>query len=555
MTSRSTVAPGHKAAVVGACPRRQPLRTLSSATIVTTLVAASALVPGIYAVEASLNTRGIHPDKLSLYKKSTTQFNCIDKSGTISITAVNDDYCDCLDGSDEPGTSACTNTSFYCTNIGHIGQSLPSSRVNDGVCDPECCDGSEEFSGLVSCPNTCNLVAAEHKKKLDADIALKKEGSKKRQMLISLAKDMKLQRESQVTHLKSTLKVAAQRISTLKDLKAEAETYQAHMQEVASRKSKNTCEEKLLKSISIEKEIRDAAVLVHKKHTALVSSLKELEAVSDEIGSDDREKAIEEVMHALVDHEQIDADTLTLLYPPTAPDEPEDEIIVPQKLADPCNEDHAPFVVCVVYSIYYASLSVWRGALSPIYWDGWTKLYNSAVDMAYNDVVYKDPKHTGELLLAAERDQDNAQKMLNDLVVLDTVDMGPDREWEGLYKQCFKFVDAEYTYEVCPMESVKQIPKNGGDEVQLGEFTRWGRRGVDSTSNHNYMSMMFENGQACWNGPLRSVELVLECGKEFRILSVNEPSKCEYAMEGTSPTLCHYDDAVDDGSADEKSEL
>ncbi|KAH6577177.1 hypothetical protein BASA62_001001 [Batrachochytrium salamandrivorans] len=305
--------------------------TLSSATIVTTLVAASALVPGIYAVEASLNTRGIHPDKLSLYKKSTTQFNCIDKSGTISITAVNDDYCDCLDGSDEPGTSACTNTSFYCTNIGHIGQSLPSSRVNDGVCDPECCDGSEEFSGLVSCPNTCNLVAAEHKKKLDADIALKKEGSKKRQMLISLAKDMKLQRESQVTHLKSTLKVAAQRISTLKDLKAEAETYQA---------------------------LYAGAVLVHKKHTALVSSLKELEAVSDEIGSDDREKAIEEVMHALVDHEQIDADTLTLLYPPTAPDEPEDEIIVPQKLADPCNEDHAPFVVCVVYSIYYASLSV-----------------------------------------------------------------------------------------------------------------------------------------------------------------------------------------------------
>ena len=31
-------------------------------------------------------------------------FVCLDQEKTVSATAVNDDYCDCRDGSDEPGT-------------------------------------------------------------------------------------------------------------------------------------------------------------------------------------------------------------------------------------------------------------------------------------------------------------------------------------------------------------------------------------------------------------------------------------------------------------------
>ena len=38
------------------------------------------------------------------------------------------------DGSDEPGTSACMNSSFACENLGYIVQMVPSSRVNDGIC-------------------------------------------------------------------------------------------------------------------------------------------------------------------------------------------------------------------------------------------------------------------------------------------------------------------------------------------------------------------------------------------------------------------------------------
>lgn len=52
---------------------------------------------------------------------------------------VNDDYCDTLDGSDEPSTSACSHLSssfFPCLSNGRRGVanvSIPTSRINDGT--------------------------------------------------------------------------------------------------------------------------------------------------------------------------------------------------------------------------------------------------------------------------------------------------------------------------------------------------------------------------------------------------------------------------------------
>ncbi|CAM8880264.1 unnamed protein product [Rhodiola kirilowii] len=78
---------------------------------------------------------GVHPLDEEYYASEV--INCKDGSKSVSRVRINDDFCDCADGTDEPGTSACPNGKFYCKNMGN------------------CCDGSDENVGGFRCPNNC----------------------------------------------------------------------------------------------------------------------------------------------------------------------------------------------------------------------------------------------------------------------------------------------------------------------------------------------------------------------------------------------------------------
>eukprot|EP00746_Dinoflagellata_sp_MGD_P143903 gnl/MRDRNA2_/MRDRNA2_76667_c1_seq1.p1 gnl/MRDRNA2_/MRDRNA2_76667_c1~~gnl/MRDRNA2_/MRDRNA2_76667_c1_seq1.p1 ORF type:complete len:428 (-),score=77.11 gnl/MRDRNA2_/MRDRNA2_76667_c1_seq1:479-1762(-) len=102
-----------------------------------------------------VSPRGVAPTGAAHY--NLTPFKCQDGSAPrFGGAVVNDDFCDCDDGSDEPGTSACGDTGwFYCVNEGSIPQWLQASRVDDSVCD--CCDGSDESPGV--CEARCRKEA------------------------------------------------------------------------------------------------------------------------------------------------------------------------------------------------------------------------------------------------------------------------------------------------------------------------------------------------------------------------------------------------------------
>lgn len=131
---------------------------------------------------------GVAPSDMANYQPNPMGlFACLDGEMRVGWASMNDDFCDCSDGSDEPGTGACPNTRFFCVGGGHY---LLSSRINDGICD--CCDGSDEWKKLtvradvlqkhnfnikyVPCGNSCwpllyatSMLVAGHRLSVNGD--------------------------------------------------------------------------------------------------------------------------------------------------------------------------------------------------------------------------------------------------------------------------------------------------------------------------------------------------------------------------------------------------
>lgn len=73
--------------------------------VLSSLIIVSAALSGVAAASASsADLRGVSPGVQNKYKPdSASKWRCLDGTRVLPFKAVNDDFCDCADGSDEPG--------------------------------------------------------------------------------------------------------------------------------------------------------------------------------------------------------------------------------------------------------------------------------------------------------------------------------------------------------------------------------------------------------------------------------------------------------------------
>lgn len=151
-----------------------------------------------------------------------------------------------------------------------------------------------------------------------------------------------------------------------------------------------------------------------------------------------------------------------------------------------------------------------------------------------------------DALKAAQDSLTGSQNQLSDHKDDLNRDYGQDDVFRALRGQCVSKDSGEYTYELCWLDGTKQRSKKGGSETGMGTFVRLDSITVDEgipadgkgLGSGERVTLRYENGQHCWNGPNRSTLVVLACAEKDEIWKVIEEEKCVYRMEVGTPAVC-----------------
>uniref|UniRef100_A0A2K6GY00 Glucosidase 2 subunit beta n=1 Tax=Propithecus coquereli TaxID=379532 RepID=A0A2K6GY00_PROCO len=468
------------------------------------------LLPLCWAVEVK-RPRGVSLTNHHFYDESKP-FTCLDGSATIPFDQVNDDYCDCKDGSDEPGTAACSNGSFHCTNTGYKPLYVPSSRVNDGICD--CCDGTDEYNSGIVCENTCKEKGRKERESLQQMAEVTREGFRLKRILIE---DWKKAREEKQ-------QLAASRAQRERELAADAfQELDDDMDGAVSVAELQTHPELDTDGDGAVSEAEAQALLggdaqtdaasFHDRVWAAIRDKYRSEALPDDLPAPsapdvteakeeqppvpspptEEEEEEEEAAEDEVEEEEEEDESEVLGEQPKEAPPP----LAPPQPASPSEEDKMP----------------------P--YDEQTQAFIDAAQEARNKFE------------EAERSLKDMEESIRNLEQEISFDFGPSGEFAYLYSQCYELSTNEYVYRLCPFKLVSQKPKLGGSPTNLGTWGSWA--GPD---HDKFSAMKYEQGTGCWQGPNRSTTVRLLCGKETMVISTTEPSRCEYLMELMTPAAC-----------------
>ncbi|GFR67114.1 protein kinase C substrate 80K-H, partial [Elysia marginata] len=523
-----------------------------------------------------------------------TEFKCLSNGKTIPMEHVNDDYCDCEDGSDEPGTSACSNGLFYCENKPYKGTYMMSSRVNDGICD--CCDGSDEYDGTITCENTCEQLFAEIRAQQEAFRKKQEEGYKVKLEYIQQGHRVKEEKRSRLSELTKSKAALVEERDNVKAAKEEAE--------IPEKEAKDKHEE-AWKAVKEERQKQKDAVVAAQAFAEIDANednvvdfpelMKHMEFDIDSDGTVSEEEARE----YLEDNEQTDLTTFTekiwpnikeIFKPKGSEKESEgqqEEGTQPEEGSPPAEDGGEQEAATLPDSVTEGGADT---ASPDEDHDRYEDDDDDEVDIDYpedddddddddddedNDGLEglddkkdrkvnrrrerrrkhksdseseeeKMPEYSEEtklLIQAADEARklydeadDKVREVEKEIIGIEKyleMDFGPQEEFSALKGQCFEFTDREYTYKFCPFDKTSQKPKGGGIETNLGTWGHW-----YGPEEDKYDSQKYENGQGCWNGPNRSCHVNFHCGAENILTGASEPSRCEYQFDFTTPARC-----------------
>ncbi|KAF2712396.1 hypothetical protein K504DRAFT_373582 [Pleomassaria siparia CBS 279.74] len=519
--------------------------------------------------------RGVGPEFAKFYKDREA-FTCISNpSIKLDISRLNDDYCDCPDGSDEPGTSACSYISplsppqpsrvkigqfnetlalpgFYCKNKGHIPSYVPFTNINDGVCDYElCCDGSDEWDGIggVKCEDRCSKIGKEWRKQDEARQKSLGAANKRRKELATEAGRLKKEVEDRIKTLHTQIQGAELKVTALE--KSVQEIEKAEKGKVFKGTGKGG-KVTVLAGLAKDRiqELGDSLNRVRDERDTARSRVEELEAIltkfKEEYNPNFNDEGVKRAVKAWEDYaaqdhagpdEARDRDLESILSP-------DDEAAI--KWEEFESTEEGDIELLYKFEEYLPeSLRTWVDQ----------KLRDLRVVLIENGML-ADP-HTdspeSKVVTDARQQLDNAKSELeSDRTELRNhqedleKDYGPDDVFRALKGHCVNQDSGEYTYEFCYLDKTTQKSKKGGGHTGMGNFVRIEMVTVDDDlpadgkglgSGQRY-GLKYENGQHCWNGPNRSTMVILACAEKDEIWKVVEEEKCVYKMEVGSPAVC-----------------
>ncbi|ELU43157.1 endoplasmic reticulum protein [Rhizoctonia solani AG-1 IA] len=466
--------------------------------------------------------------------------------------------------------------------------SKPShKRTSQCSPEPECCDGSDEPSGV--CPNQCKEIGEKYRAEREAERKLRKTGAKIRSSYIAYAK-----------------KEAARLQGAINSLKKEVE--------------EKRIEETRLKSALEHTESVDAAALEHQKQSPLYKSLVSHNAALTSLRSKQADlqaklDTLEEILANLKRSYNPNYQDMGVLEAVRGWDayhgvEPESESTTKQAGTDPLATE-AEILEAQANSYVTEGDSEHQPAKDPepVKEDEWTTAKLDKLARAdHVALLLEHSRHISGPQSDNEREMDTIQAYLPDALIPVFLNLktwltgssqestgetseatvnarnahnsaadalrkserelkdseealakletggyfGKDGEWKKLDGVCLEKDTGEYTYSVCLFGSATQKSNRDHASHSLGRFSGWNdKEGVTPGSYDYYTRQYYKGGARCWNGPERSVILDLTCGTENTIQTIAEPEKCEYLFTGTSPALCW---PLDDRQENEKDD-